>query len=59
MVNHEQQYSFWPAEKPIPLGWKNAEKEVPKANSLVYIKGVWTDLIPLSLKNMAGKGSKE
>jgi MbtH protein len=22
VMNHEEQYSIWPSEKPLPLGWK-------------------------------------
>jgi MbtH protein len=23
VVNHEEQYSIWPAEREIPLGWRD------------------------------------
>lgn len=50
VVNHEGQYSIWPVEKENPLGWKDAGKSGPKAECLAYIKGVWTDMRPLSLR---------
>ncbi len=55
VVNHEEQYSIWPADMPNPLGWKNVGKTGLKAECLEYVKEVWTDMRPLSLRNrMAG-----
>jgi MbtH protein len=51
VVNHEEQYSIWPANKTIPAGWRNAGKSGPKDECLAYIKEVWTDMRPLSLRN--------
>lgn len=50
VVNHEEQYSIWPAEKKTPLGWTDAGKTGPKTECLAYIKDVWTDMRPLSLR---------
>jgi MbtH protein len=50
VVNHEEQYSIWPAEKFNPLGWTDAGKSGTKAECLAYIKEVWTDMRPLSLR---------
>ena len=50
VVNHEEQYSIWPAGRAIPLGWQDVGKEGPKADCLAYIKEVWTDMRPLSLR---------
>lgn len=50
VVNHEDQYSIWPAEKTIPLGWRDAGKTGLKQECLAYIKDVWTDMRPLSLR---------
>lgn len=53
VVNHEEQYSIWPERKENPLGWREAGKVGPKSDCLQYIKEVWTDMRPLSLrKNM-------
>lgn len=51
VVNHEEQYSIWPVEKDNPLGWKDVGKSGTKAECLDYIKEVWTDMRPLSLRN--------
>jgi MbtH protein len=50
VVNHEEQYSIWPDFKEIPLGWKDCGRKGPKAECLAYIKEVWTDMRPLSLR---------
>ena len=50
VVNHEEQYSISPAYKANPLGWRDAGKTGPKAECLAYIKEVWTDMRPLSLR---------
>ncbi len=50
VVNHEEQYSIWPVDREIPLGWRAVGKSGPKAECLAYIKEVWTDKRPLSLR---------
>lgn len=60
VVNHEDQYSIWPADRENPLGWNDAGKSGLKAECLEYIKEVWTDMRPLSLRKkmdeMAARG---
>ena len=50
VVNHEEQYSIWPADQELPPGWRDAGKTGPKADCLEYVKEVWTDMRPLSLR---------
>jgi MbtH protein len=50
VVNDEEQYSIWPADRELPLGWKYAGKTGTKAECLAYIEEVWTDMRPLSLR---------
>ena len=50
VVNHEEQYSIWPAHRELPLGWREAGKSGTKAECLSYIGTVWTDMRPLSLR---------
>jgi MbtH protein len=50
VVNHEEQYSIWFADREIPLGWRDAGKSGKKPECLEYIKEVWTDMRPLSLR---------
>ena len=50
VINHEEQYSIWPADREPPLGWKEVGQQGPKTECLAYIKDVWTDMRPLSLR---------
>ena len=50
VINHEEQYSIWPADRENPLGWRDAGKSGTKQECLDYIEGVWTDMRPLSLR---------
>ena len=50
VVNHEEQYSIWPADRENALGWNDAGKSGTKEECLAYIKEVWTDMRPLSLR---------
>jgi MbtH protein len=50
VVNHEEQYSIWPAHKELPGGWRDAGKQGTKADCLAFIEQVWTDMRPLSLR---------
>jgi len=50
VVNHEEQYSIWPAQRPVPNGWRTVGKTATKDECLQYIREVWTDMRPLSLR---------
>ena len=50
VVNHEEQYSIWLADRSLPLGWRQAGKTGTKEECLAYIEEVWTDMRPLSLR---------
>ena len=50
VLNYEEQYSIWPADREPPDGWRNAGKAGKKAECLEYINQVWTDMRPLSLR---------
>jgi len=50
VVNHEEQYSIWPAHRENALGWNDVGKSGTKQECLDYIKEVWTDMRPLSLR---------
>ncbi len=50
VINHEEQYSIWPADRELPLGWNAVGKEGTKKEALDYIEEVWTDMRPLSLR---------
>jgi MbtH protein len=50
VVNHEEQFSIWPADRENPAGWRDGGKIGLKQECLEYIKEVWTDMRPLSLR---------
>ena len=58
VINHEEQYSIWPADRDNAPGWKDAGKQGSKQDCLEHIGRVWTDMRPLSLrKRMESAGS--
>lgn len=54
VLNHEEQYSIWPANRDNALGWIDAGKAGSKAECLSYIEQVWTDMRPRSLRVRMG-----
>ena len=50
VVNDEEQYSVWAADRGNPSGWRDAPMSGSKSECLAYIKEVWTDMRPLSLR---------
>jgi MbtH protein len=50
VVNHEEQYSIWPAHKDIPAGWTRTGPTGTREECLAHIKEVWTDMRPRSLR---------
>jgi MbtH protein len=50
VVNQEEQYSIWFAYRDTPPGWQEVGKQGTKQECLEYIKQVWTDMRPLSLR---------
>lgn len=59
VINHEEQYSIWPDWKDLPLGWTAVGPTGPKDVCLAYIKDTWTDMRPLSLRQlMDGRNDK-
>jgi len=59
VVNHEEQYSIWPADRENPPGWKEVGKVGLKAECLAYIKEVWTDMRPLSLRRKMEEATRK
>ncbi len=56
VLNHEEQYSIWPADRDNAPGWRDEGTKGPKAECLAHIREIWTDMRPLSLrKAMAGE----
>ncbi len=57
--NIEEQYSIWLTYKKIPSGWEVVGKPRLKSNCLEFIKEVWTDMRPLSLRKEMEKINKK
>ena len=51
VVNHEDQYSIWPADRDNPVG--------AKTECLAYVKEVWTDMRPLSLRKKMEEAARK
>ena len=58
VVNHEQQYSIWPADRENARGWRDVGKSGSKWECLAYIEEVWTDMRPLSLQQRMEKSGR-
>ncbi|HEX8094846.1 MbtH family protein [Jatrophihabitans sp.] len=50
VLNHEEQYSIWPADQDIPAGWRAEGTSGTKATCLERVEQVWTDMRPRSLR---------
>ena len=58
IINDEEQYSIWPADREDPLGWRDVGQSGSKQECLAYIKEVWTDMRPLSLRQKMEQASE-
>jgi MbtH protein len=50
VINGEEQYSIWLADREIPPGWRSQGTTGRKADCLAAIKKLWTDMRPKSLR---------
>ncbi|GHJ15514.1 MULTISPECIES: MbtH family protein [unclassified Micromonospora] len=50
VLNDEEQYSIWPADRDVPAGWRGDGVEGTRDECLKHIGEVWTDMRPLSLR---------
>ncbi|HET9868294.1 MAG TPA: MbtH family protein [Nitrospira sp.] len=50
VVNDEEQYSIWQADRDLPVGWEPAGCQGTKDECLDWIEKTWTDMRPLSLR---------
>jgi MbtH protein len=58
VVNDEEQYSIWPERRELPAGWRAINKTGSKQDCLNYIKEVWTDMRPASLRRKMAENSE-
>jgi MbtH protein len=52
VLNDEEQYSIWPLDREPPAGWRTDGVTGDKATCLAHIEAVWTDMRPLSLRQL-------
>jgi MbtH protein len=52
VINHEEQYSIWPLKMENPKGWKDTKIRGNQRKCQKYIEEVWTDMRPLSIREM-------
>lgn len=50
VVNDEEQYSIWLADRALPLGWRAEGTRGRREDCLTHIGEVWTDMRPASLR---------
>jgi MbtH protein len=50
VMNDEEQYSIWPADRALPSGWRTTGFQGSRAACLEHIDKVWTDMRPRSLR---------
>jgi MbtH protein len=50
VVNHEEQYSIWPAGRDLPAGWRAEGTSGTRQTCLDHIAHAWADIRPLSLR---------
>ncbi|GAA4975805.1 MbtH family protein [Actinoplanes utahensis] len=51
VVNHEEQYSVWAADRPLPAGWTSEGTTGDRDACLAHIAAIWTDMRPLSVRS--------
>ncbi|MEU1278873.1 MbtH family protein [Streptomyces sp. NPDC005805] len=57
VVNHEEQYSVWFTERPLPAGWTETGVSGTREECLAHIAEVWTDLTPRSVREARGSAA--
>ncbi|MEU2611449.1 MbtH family NRPS accessory protein [Micromonospora sp. NPDC007271] len=53
VLNDEEQYSVWPADRPVPDGWWDAGFHGSRDECLDHVARVWTDMRPRSLRTVS------
>jgi MbtH protein len=59
VINDEEQYSIWPADRRPPDGWHPVGVAGVKDDCLAHIGEVWTDLRPRSLREQMDRAQEE
>ena len=54
VLNDEEQYSIWLADRELPPGWRAEGTEGSESACLDHIEKVWTDMRPASIRKRSG-----
>ncbi|MEV8569815.1 MbtH family NRPS accessory protein [Streptomyces sp. NPDC051322] len=57
VLNDEEQYSIWDADRELPAGWRAEGTEGARQACLDRIEEVWTDMRPASLRRRMAQTS--
>jgi MbtH protein len=57
VLNDEEQYSIWLADRELPLGWRAEGTTGTREECLAHIGVIWTDMRPLSLRQRMAAAS--
>lgn len=58
VVNGEDQYSIWPAQRELPKGWRADGPARSREQCLSYIEKTWTDMTPRSVREAIAVGER-
>ncbi|MCP9206642.1 MbtH family protein [Streptomyces cucumeris] len=59
VVNHDDQYSLWPADRENAPGWHDEGTTGDRATCLRRIEDIWTDMRPASLRERMDGPARE
>lgn len=59
VLNDEEQYSIWPADRELPPGWRSDGTSGLKDACLAHIDHVWTDMRPASLRRFMEQAERD
>jgi uncharacterized protein YbdZ (MbtH family) len=58
VINQEEQYSIWPADRENPQGWRDVGKQGRKQECLDYINEVWKECATTQSARANGKSCR-
>jgi MbtH protein len=50
LVNHEEQYSLWREDRPVPAGWQQVYGPAQESACVDYVERNWLDMRPKSIR---------
>ncbi|MFY1671403.1 MbtH family protein [Plantactinospora sp. WMMB334] len=57
VLNEEEQYSVWPAQRANPAGWRDEGTRGTRDECLDHIESVWRDMRPRTVRLRATDGA--